>query len=210
MSSSHLTNYKTSSYSGNSQDLSDIFAPLESPVLTGNPQLQTTPTAGDNTTTIATTAFVQTAVAGGGGGGGGSGQGTNHSSSINTGSTPMVSNTIYHTNVPLTKGIWILYYTANLSISQGSTVPIQFLLWWSANSVSTFPQPESATQGQVSQVFSSIPQSTNFSNSSYVTISGTITLNPGSNTTYFANFQSTFTGGFSSLLNLNLYAIKIF
>lgn len=38
-------------------------APLASPVFTGNPQAPT-PTAGDNDTSIATTAFVQTAIAG--------------------------------------------------------------------------------------------------------------------------------------------------
>ncbi len=44
-------------------------APLASPALTGTPTAPT-PTTGDNTTKIATTAFVTTAVAGGGGGGG--------------------------------------------------------------------------------------------------------------------------------------------
>ena len=46
-------------------------APLESPVLTGTPTAPTA-TAGDNSTQIATTAFVTSAVAAGGGGGSGS------------------------------------------------------------------------------------------------------------------------------------------
>lgn len=46
-------------------------APLASPAFTGNPTAPT-PTAGDNDTSIATTAFVTAAVAAGGGGGGGS------------------------------------------------------------------------------------------------------------------------------------------
>jgi hypothetical protein len=45
-------------------------APLASPAFTGNPTAPT-PTAGDNDTSIATTAFVTAAVAAGGGGGGG-------------------------------------------------------------------------------------------------------------------------------------------
>lgn len=44
-------------------------APLASPVFTGTPQAPT-PTLGDNSTDIATTAFVQAAVGGGGGGAG--------------------------------------------------------------------------------------------------------------------------------------------
>lgn len=43
-----------------------LKAPLASPVFTGNPTAPT-PTAGDNDTSVATTAFVQTAVAGAGG-----------------------------------------------------------------------------------------------------------------------------------------------
>jgi hypothetical protein len=45
-----------------------LKAPLASPVFTGNPTAPT-PTAGDNDTSIATTAFVTSAVASGGGGG---------------------------------------------------------------------------------------------------------------------------------------------
>jgi hypothetical protein len=47
---------------------SSVYAPLASPALTGNPTAPT-PTAGDNDTSIATTAFVTTAVAGVSGGG---------------------------------------------------------------------------------------------------------------------------------------------
>jgi hypothetical protein len=47
----------------------DLKAPLANPVFTGNPTAPT-PTAGDNDTSIATTAFVTTAVAGVSGGGG--------------------------------------------------------------------------------------------------------------------------------------------
>jgi outer membrane murein-binding lipoprotein Lpp len=47
----------------------DGKAPLSSPAFTGNPTAPT-PTAGDNDTSIATTAFVQTAIAGVSGGGG--------------------------------------------------------------------------------------------------------------------------------------------
>jgi hypothetical protein len=45
-------------------------APLDSPAFTGTPTTATTPGAGDNTTKLATTAFVNAAVAAGGGGGG--------------------------------------------------------------------------------------------------------------------------------------------
>jgi hypothetical protein len=50
------------------------FAPLASPTFTGDPKAPT-PTAGDNDTSIATTAFVTAAVTAAGGGGGGSGAG---------------------------------------------------------------------------------------------------------------------------------------
>tara|TARA_R110000868_G_scaffold103241_7_gene284412 strand:+ start:1364 stop:3337 length:1974 start_codon:yes stop_codon:yes gene_type:complete len=47
-----------------------IYAPIASPTFTGTPKAPT-PTAGDSSTNIATTAFVQTALLGVGGGGGG-------------------------------------------------------------------------------------------------------------------------------------------
>jgi hypothetical protein len=50
-------------------DVAATYAPLASPALTGNPTAPTQ-TAGNNTTRIATTAFVTAAVAAGGGGGG--------------------------------------------------------------------------------------------------------------------------------------------
>lgn len=202
-----LTNYNTLTYSGTSQDLSNIFAPLASPVLTGNPQAPT-PTAGDNTTSIATTAFVNTAITGAGIG---SGQGTQVSSSYTIPGTlsPIVNGTVYSTSVNLTSGIWILNYNAILGISTASTTTIQFLLWWTANTVQPFPTDGNTNQGQVSQVFSSMPRTIDFDAPS-ATVSGTITLFPTGNTTYYANFQSHFTGGFNSLLYLNLRAIKIF
>ena len=205
-----LTNYKTSTYSaGNSLDLSNIFAPLDSPELTGNPQAST-PTAGDSSTSIATTAFVATALAGAGIG---SGQGTQVSSSFTIPGvlSPIVNGTVYSTSVNLTSGIWILNYNANLGIYQPATATTQFLLWWSSNTVQPFPTDGDTNQGQVSQVFSStsLPRTIDF-NAPYANISGTITLFPTGNTTYYANFQSNFTGGFNSLLYLNLRAIKIF
>ena len=119
-----LTNYNTLTYSGTSQDLSNIFAPLASPVLTGNPQAPT-PTAGDNTTSIATTAFVNTAITGAGIG---SGQGTQVSSTYTIPGflSPIVNGTVYSTSVNLTSGIWILNYNAILGVSTASTSTIQF------------------------------------------------------------------------------------
>ena len=58
---SGLTSFTTSTYSGTSQDISSIFAPLSSPSLTGTP-ISTTASQGTNTTQIATTAFVQSAI----------------------------------------------------------------------------------------------------------------------------------------------------
>lgn len=49
--------------------LDTVYAPLDSPALTGTP-LAPTPTAGDDSNKVATTAFVTDAVAAGGGGGG--------------------------------------------------------------------------------------------------------------------------------------------
>ena len=51
-------------------------APLASPALTGTPTAPTVGSAGDSSTKIATTAFVQAAIAAAGGGGGGCGSGT--------------------------------------------------------------------------------------------------------------------------------------
>lgn len=65
---------------------------------------------------------------------------------------------------------------------------------------STFPTDGNTNQGQVSQVFSSMPRTIDFDAPS-ATVSGTITLFPTGNTTYYANFQSHFTGGFNSSLS---------
>ena len=53
----------------NGSTIESVYAPLASPALTGTPTAPTA-TAGTNTTQLATTEFVQTAVANGGGGGG--------------------------------------------------------------------------------------------------------------------------------------------
>ena len=62
-SSTYLTSATASSTYLTSATASSTYAPLASPALTGTPTAPT-PTAGDNDTSIATTAFVQTAVAG--------------------------------------------------------------------------------------------------------------------------------------------------
>ena len=62
-SSTYLTSATASSTYLTSATAASTYAPLASPALTGNPTAPT-PTAGDNDTSIATTAFVQTAVAG--------------------------------------------------------------------------------------------------------------------------------------------------
>ena len=61
-SSTYLTSATASSTYLTSATASSTYAPLASPALTGTPTAPT-PTAGDNDTSIATTAFVQTAVA---------------------------------------------------------------------------------------------------------------------------------------------------
>ena len=61
-SSTYLTSATASSTYLASATAASTYAPLASPALTGNPTAPT-PTAGDNDTSIATTAFVQTAVA---------------------------------------------------------------------------------------------------------------------------------------------------
>ena len=62
-SSTYLTSATASSTYLTSATAASTYAPLASPALTGTPTAPT-PTAGDNDTSIATTAFVQTAVAG--------------------------------------------------------------------------------------------------------------------------------------------------
>ncbi len=58
---SGLTGFTTSTYSGTSQDISLIFAPSNSSGLTGTPT-SITASSGTNTTQIATTEFVQSAI----------------------------------------------------------------------------------------------------------------------------------------------------
>jgi len=91
------------------------LAPLASPAFTGTPT-STTPTQGDNSTTLATTAYVDTAVAGAGGG-------TSYTYSAISGTTS--AQAWYHYSVDTSGGAVTLNLPALASVTDGDEIRVK-------------------------------------------------------------------------------------
>ena len=94
-----------------------LRAPLASPAFTGTPT-STTPTQGDNSTTLATTAYVDTAVAGAGGGGG-----TSYTYSAISATT--TAQAWYHYSVDTSGGAVTLNLPALSSVTDGDEIRVK-------------------------------------------------------------------------------------
>ena len=93
-----------------------LLAPLASPTFTGTPAAPTA-TQGDNSTTLATTAYVDTAVAGAGGGG------TSYTYSAITGTT--TAQAWYHYSVDTSAGAVTLNLPALSSVTDGDEIRVK-------------------------------------------------------------------------------------
>jgi hypothetical protein len=167
-----------------------------------------TPTVGNDSTEIATTAFVNTAITNAIGGGG-SGQGTIVSATYNIPALgTIVSGTTYPLSINLTSGIWLIDYSFEEGITTGTVAVKRTSMWLSLNTSQVYTSSIS-NSGQFAEILPSQPATSanpvpvnQRSSSHTLVISGA--------TTIFQNYTTVFTAGFVSLLQLNIRATKIF